>query len=73
MFQIVKGQEGYIDHDQVGLILNKVIVKCLLPAASIGFQANSLMIDFSSKASIQTMKTEVHNLPERSLKFITNL
>jgi len=55
----VKGQESNIDYDQVGLILNKVIVKCLLPEASIGFQSNSLMIDFSLKSSSQIIKTKV--------------
>jgi len=60
VFLIVKGQEGNIGYDQVGfIILNKVIVKCLLPGALIGFQLNSLMIDFSLTSSIQIIKTKV--------------
>jgi hypothetical protein len=56
----VKGYEGIIDYDQVDfIVLNKVIVKCLLPEASIGFQTNSLMIDFSLTSSIQIIKTKV--------------
>ena len=34
----------------VGLILNKLIIKCLLPEASIGFQSNSMMLDYSLEA-----------------------
>jgi hypothetical protein len=55
----VKGQEGNIGYDQVDFFLNKVIVRWFLPEASIVFQSNSLMIDFSLKASIQTIKTRV--------------
>jgi hypothetical protein len=57
----VKGQEGIIDNDQVDfIILNKVIERCLLPEALIGFKTNSLTIDFSLKSSIQIIKTKVH-------------
>ena len=63
--------QGIIDNDQVDfIILNKVIIKCLLLESSIGFQTNSMMLDFSLTSSIQTIKTEVYVtcLNRKSLK-----
>jgi hypothetical protein len=71
--EVIKDQEGNVGYDQVDfIILNKVVERCLLPEASIGFKTNSLMIDYSLKASIQIIKTKVQIafLNRKSLKMI---